>query len=336
MTTTTTTRAAGRTAARFLKALAATSGNPIGASAFIDEKRWLDGPQIKAAVDMLTQGNTPSLQGSVGGDFMLAVRPATIIGRLPLLRRVPVNIRLVYQTDGVRAYWVPERRNKPMSAGRFTDAGSIAARKVIALTVITEELARAGNGDDLITRDLQAAAVERLDSSFIDQANAGVVDEEPASITYGATAIPGTTDPAVDIRAALAAFNGRLESAAWIMHPTVAASLNLRGGAFETVNALGGTLVGIPVVTSSAVPLDSNGSSITLLDQDSIEYAGLDGAQLRVSTEAAIEMESDPTTGASTLVSLYQTNSVGLIAEMYANWRARPGAVVVIQGASYG
>jgi hypothetical protein len=60
--------------------------------------------------------------------------------------------------------------------------------------------------------------------------------------------------------------------------------------------------------------------------------------ELRVATQASIQMADNPTmnavepTGAAT-VSLWQCNSTAIMAEKYLNWEvARPGSVAVVTG----
>lgn len=323
---------AGRTANRFFKSMAVSNGDPLGAHGFTDGQRWADANQVKAAVDAMSMGTESALANAVGEDFVEAIYPLTIIGRLAGLRRVPLQTRMIRQTAGATSYWVHESDPKPVAAASFADAGELPPRKVCALSVITQELARHSNAEDIIGVDLQKAAITELDSSFIDPANAGVTGEQPASVTNGLTPISATSDPAADIGSALDAFTGQLESAAWVMHPKTAASLSLRGDPFGFVHALGGQLVGLPVVTSSACPV----GVIVLLDQDGIELGGGEGANLKTAREASILMETEPGSGATQLTSLWQTNSMALLAEIVVNWRiARTGAVVVITGVDY-
>lgn len=68
-----------------------------------------------------------------------------------------------------------------------------------------------------------------------------------------------------------------------------------------------------------------------------------EGAELALSRQATVEMDSAPTGDTTTpaasttaMVSLFQTDSVGLIVTRRMNWKlARAGSVVCITGASY-
>ncbi|SSW73264.1 hypothetical protein AVE30378_05626 [Achromobacter veterisilvae] len=329
----------GRLAARFIKAMAISKGMGSVAKGYIESTNWLDQAQLKAAVEAMTTGNSSSLARDVGADFIALVRPETILGRLANIRRVPFLTRLMRQTAGPKGHWVAEGNPKPVAASTFAKDEGLPPRKVVALSAMTDELAQASNAEDIISRDLAAATVEAMDLAFIDPANAGEPDERPASVIYGADSIPATSDPAADLKkatAALVANGGNLRTASWILHPDMAVALNMRGGAFETVGALGGTIAGLPAITSSAVPLGSSGSPIALVDANGIQVGGNTDASLRTSTEASILMETDPESGASQLISLWQTDSLAMMAEIYVNWRVgRPGSTVYIDGADY-
>jgi HK97 family phage major capsid protein len=334
------TQAKGRSAGRYFKALAVNRGDAIAAAAYTDRANWSDAGVVKAAIDALTTGNTHSLAGDVAQDFLGLIFPRTILGRLSLLRRVPFKVTSLRQTAGTRAYWVAEGAPKPVSIAGFTRGPGMEHRKVVALTVITEELARVSNAEDILMRDLNLAAIAALDVAFIDPDSAEVEGERPASVTYGVTPLVSTGNPAADVKAAIAALiaaGGRLESAAWVLHPQQAAALNLIGAPFDKISALGGQLAGLPAYTSSAVPSGATeGHPIVLMDMEGIELAGGNDATLRTSTEAAILMSDTPSTPGQ-LTSLWQTDSIGLLAEIAVNFRvARPGAVVVIQDANYG
>ena len=74
-------------------------------------------------------------------EFLDLLRPATIIGRIPGLTRVPFNIRIPSMTTDPTAYWVGEGGVKPVSAAAF-DTQTLTFAKAVGLTVITEELLR--------------------------------------------------------------------------------------------------------------------------------------------------------------------------------------------------
>jgi len=317
----------------------------------IAEKRWgAHSPTalvLKAAVaagntfDPLWAGNLAEADGAQM-EFLEVVRPMTIVGRLAHLRRVPVRVPVAANSAGTVAYWVGEGKAKPVTSAAF-DRKRLSATKVVGLAVISEEMGRFGDSAELTLRDDIATAISlATDAAFIDPANTGVIDERPAAVTADAITIPSSGGSAenirADIEAAIAAFGGNLTTAAWVTHPRAAVSIGLRlsaAGLANDLGALGGTLAGLPVLTSEAVPYDSTGTLLVLVDAGSVLYAE-EGIRLDRSNQASVAMSDSPDDGPVTAVSLFQTNSIGLLVERVINWEVgRANGVVVITGVSY-
>jgi HK97 family phage major capsid protein len=337
---------AGRLATRYLKAIAATDNN-LAAESFAEAMRWAEGDRVKAAVSAYTTNNAAALL-PVGASFMAAVAPRTIVGRLmDRLRVLPARTPVVRQTGGATATWVKEGDAIAVQAGTFVRDPQLHLLKVAAISVLTKELSQAWDGEDLITRDLQRACAEALDAAFADPGNAGVAEESPASVFYGAPSVPSSGPTASDFRAdfvaLMNAFEGNLDTAALITDTTTALQLalipDLVGDSLITVTGES-RLVGMPMYFSTSVPRDSGGGFLGLLDLDRTDVVGLTQAELSVSREAAIQMDSAPTMSstvptATQVVSLFQVNSTGLLAAVYANWRTAPGAAAYISGVDY-
>lgn len=327
----------GRTASRFLKAIAVTKGDFVASRELVERTPWDDRIAIRAAIDAMATGAGGGALKQIHDDFFALVRPQSIIGQLANLRRVPFSTRAVTTTSGATASWVAEGAPKPVSALSLNRTDPLPQRKVSAMAIITDELAATPEAEWFIGSDLAAVVAEALDAAFIDPANAGVVGERPASVTNGAVSITATTDPVADLTAAVGALvtgGGDLTRAAWVMHPQVYAGLALAKVAEE-----GGTLARLPVVTSSAVPLNTTGSTIALVDASGIELAGATTASLDTTTQATIQLDDapdDPTSASTVMVSLWQRNLIGLLAEIVVNWRvACAGSVVYVAGADY-
>jgi hypothetical protein len=95
--------------------------------------------------------------------------------------------------------------------------------------------------------------------------------------------------------------------------------------AFPTVAQ--GTLGGYPIVTSANMP----NNIVLLVDADMLLHASDDTIRLDVSREASVQADDAPNTPASGMVSLWQQNLIGILAEKYEWWgRARDQAIVVI------
>ena len=94
---------------------------------------------------------------------------------------------------------------------------------------------------------------------------------------------------------------------------------------------MGGTLAGLPVITSGYVPVSSTGATVILAKGDEIFYADEGGVQVSMSDQASLIMSDDPETDKATshLVSMFQTNSVAFLVERYIAWAKRRNSAVV-------
>lgn len=293
---------------------------------------------VKAVVSALdtTDFGTPEAE-----EFFSLVREQSVLGRLNGLRRIPFNVRMLSVVGGTSAYWVGQGKWKPLSKPSL-DGATLDPMKIATLVVATEEAMRANPATELILLDdMKRAVSESLDEAFLDPDNAGVANEMPPSVTFGLTPVTSTGDPAADIAALVAAFGGDFSAAYFITDPTTATQIALArdaGGSFAFPDAgpRGGSILGIPLLVSRGSPRDSSGGQLALIDPTGIA-ANVEGIRVETSGEASLQMRDDPTDPATTLVSLYQTNSVAWIAEAGANWDVqRAGSVALITEATYG
>lgn len=306
---------------------------------------------LKAAVNAGTTTD-PTWAGALtetvwmASEFIEFLRPMTILGRIPNLRRVPFNIKLPRQTGGTTVGWVGEGDPKPISAASF-DTMTLRFTKAAGIVVLTDELVRFSNpsAESIVRQDLAEQMAQFLDQQFVDPTVSAVTDVSPASITNGAAndAASGTT--ADDVRSDFNVAYGQLESAeintagsVLLMRPKLARALSMMANPlgqpeFSSVNPGGGTLFGSLVLTSNSVP---NGYIILL--QPSEVFLADDGVvTIDASREASLQMDSDPSVGDYRTVSLWQTNMVGVRAERWIHWkRRRDAAVYYITGANYG
>ena len=122
------------------------------------------------------------------------------------------------------------------------------------------------------------------------------------------------------------------------MQPNQAVALSMMQNAlgqteFPGINVDGGTLFGLQVITSNSVP----SGHIILVKPSEVLLADDGVVTIDASREASLQMQSDPSVGDYQLVSLWQTNMVGIRAERWINWkRRRDAAVYYITGANYG
>jgi len=111
---------------------------------------------------------------------------------------------------------------------------------------------------------------------------------------------------------------------------------------YPGIAAMGGTLLGLPVITSESVNAEGGspaGGRIVLVKASEILVADDGGIAIDVSRETSLQMNSapdDPATASTVFVSMWQNNMVALRAERYINWlRRRAEAVAVLEGAVY-
>src|SRR5262245_44322953 len=324
-------------------------------------KQWIDQTpevarmvelQLKAAVapgtttDATWAGPLVQLQPLVD-EFLELLRPNTFLARIPGLHKVPFNVSVPSQTGGGTYGWVGQNKPKPVTSAAFATV-SLTFAKAAGIIVLTEELVRTSqpSAEETIRQEMIAGISQFLDQQFIDPAVAEVVGVNPASITNGApaTAATGVTGAAAraDLVALINAHTAAgipLAGSVLLMSEATAfalgVSLNALGQSlFPGVTAQGGTIMGVPIITSANV-----GNRIVLAHAPSILYADDGGVSVDVSREASLQMDSaptDPADATTVLVSLWQRNLVGLRAERYITWkRARTGSVRIITGVAY-
>lgn len=355
--------------ARVVKCMGMARGNmhlaeEFARQAYPDDQRI--GNVIKAAVvaGSTASGNwaaalTPA-DGGVIADFVEYLRPKTIIGKfgtggVPDLNRVPFRRPLVSQTGGGAGYWVGEGLGKGLTT--FTTAATrLDPLKVANIAVLTKEVLRdsSTSAETWIRNQLVQALIGRMDTDFVDPAKTASAGVSPASITNGATAVTasGVTAAALrtDMKALFSTFiaaNNAPTTAVWIMPTALALGVSLMVNSlgqqeFPGLSMMGGTLSGIPVVVSDYVTNVTAGGDIILVNAQDIWLGDEGGFSVEMSTEASLQMDSAPTQSslaptASTMVSMFQTNSVAFLAEREINWaRARSSAVAYIASANYG
>lgn len=338
--------------ARYAMCIGASKGNVMQAEMM--SRRFTDTPEVNTALKAAVAAGTtqdatwasPLVQlQEMQSEFIDFLRPMTIVGRIPNIRRVPFNIKFTRQTAGTSGTFVGEGAPKPLGKMDF-ELLSLAFTKAATIIVMTEELLRFSNPNaEVLARDDLAAGIQRyIDARFIDPVYAGVANVSPASITNGLTPIPstGTTIAAITDVAGLALaqlIGAELDPSTfyWIMNPSTALSLSLKRTsqdvfAFPNITPLGGTFLGYPVITSNSVALSGSPteSFVVLCDPTNIMLADDGGVSIDMSTEASLQMSDTPSAGAQSLVSLWQNNLVGLRAERFINWRRRRDAAVAI------
>lgn len=274
-------------------------------------------------------------------EFLELLRPETLIGKIPNMRRVPFNVSVPIQTGAGTYAWVGEGAPKPVGNLQLSSA-TLGIAKAAGIIVISAELAKIStpSAEMVVRNDMLKGLAQYLDLQFIDPAVAAVTNVSPASITNLANgfATAGTSgdNARTDIKKAVTLLtqgNYPIGEAVLIMSEANAFALGTAltsNGVLVNPNltAKGGSVLGgLQVVTSQ-----SAGQVVALVHAPSILYADDGGINIDVSQEASVEMNTTPTspaTASSVYISLWQLNLIGLRAERFINWkRARTTAVV--------
>lgn len=322
-------RAPGVLAGRYLKSLAAVE-NRREASAYAESRGW--GTIAKAALGAASTTSAAPL-AEVHADFLAAVRARSLLGRLlPRLRKLPAGTPTLRQTAGASAGWVPEGHAIGMTNGVFTKDAPLDPLKVAAIAATTRELARAGIAETLIGEDLIRACAVAVDSTFASTA-AAVPGTSPAGILNGATSSAATGALPADLATLLSQYAGNIDSAIIITSTRTAVKLAAANEAVELSLDGESTLCGIPLYFSNAVSV----GVLAIVDAARVEVVGYDVAQLDVSGDGTLQMDTSPTNDSATptatqMVSMFQTDTVALRGTVAVNWRAAPGAVAYLTG----
>jgi HK97 family phage major capsid protein/HK97 family phage prohead protease len=301
-------------------------------------------------------------------DFIEFLRPGSIIGKFggpnpgapgrnyPALRRTGFNERVSGMSTGYTAGWKGEGLPAlPSAAVTFNQ--TLTWNCMAALAVLTKEAIRFSNPNaELQVRDDLARAVNaKLDIDFVDPAKAASGTTSPASITNGvvATGVSGTgaTNVRHDIAVMLAAFatnNLDPSDIVLIMSGTMASNISMMVNAlgqpdFPALSDAGGYLAGKPVIVSEHLTsLGSPSTQMIVAVKASEIYLADDGVvTVEASDQASIEMvdtssQSGITGTGASLVSLWQSGLVGLMANREITWKKRRStAVQYISPAAY-
>ena len=283
-------------------------------------------------------------------EFMDVVRPLTIVGRMPNMRRVPVQVKVPSATASSLGAWLGQ--GVPIPLGRMTlETKTVPRTHAGSMIAFTDDLVEAvgPEAEAAFQRTLADGVAAFMNQQFIDPAVSAVANTTPAAITNGVTPIvmAGTNALAVDeaVRAAFsAAFAGGVtyKNGVWIMKPRAALALaGLGFGGFGGISIKGGTFYGLPVIVSDHVPFvpgspTSNSSYIVLADESEILYS-FESMRVDSSGVAAVQFESAPTNNSATptptnVISAFQTSTRLVRVIQTTSWlRRKDEAVQLIE-----
>lgn len=290
-------------------------------------------------------------------EFIELLRPQTILGRITGYRRVPFNVSIPRQTGALTANWVGENAPKPVSRPSF-DRITMPWSKAVIITAFTDELFRFSdpNVDLLVRDDMIATTAVFLDKAYADYTKTAVAGVNPKPINGDGAGVainplPSSGDTVAEITADLSAAlnllannNIAMTAPYWLMSTRTRnylSTLRTAQDLFAFRDELqAGTLLGIPVVSSTSVPtnlgLGTDESFITLMDASEQLFAQDDAIDISMSDQASLMLSDAPLPGTTELTSLWQQNLIGMKSEQYIHWlRRRDGAVTTITGVTY-
>lgn len=344
-------------------------GMPTSA-ADVARERYPDDARLQRHLKAAIPAATPSDQAWAGAlidptnlanEFIEYLRPLTIIGKfgtgnIPSLRRVPFNVRILGATSGATGYWVGAGAPAPVTKFDVSPT-SLAFAKVASIAVIAEEVVRFStpSAEMLVRDELAAAQIERIDTDLIDPSVAAVGNVSPASLTYGLVALSpsGTSADAArsDIARALKTYldaNMNPSSAVVIMPNALCLALSIMRNSlgqkeFPDLTMNGGTFEGLPVIASQyAANRSGYGNLVVVVNAQDIFLSDDGQVTVDASRETSLQMLDNPTNSAASatatsLVSMWQTDSVALKAHRFINWaKRRSGSVVYMDDVNWG
>jgi len=198
-----------------------------------------------------------------------------------------------------------------------------------------------------------------MDADFLDATAAS--NHRPAGLRNGVVAIASAgadidavTEDLAALWADADATDLPQDSAVYIMQPTIARRLGLMRNdlssdrIFPGISARGGSLLDVPIITSNYAPTGfvilAFASEIYFSDDGVVTVDASREASIQMvdaksaSTNASSDLDEDyPAPVPTTLVSMYQTDSVALRAHRFINWsKRRDNAVQVLSGVEWG
>jgi len=262
-----------------------------------------------------------------GRAFVALERPLSIVGRLEGARRAPLGTTVGAQVTGGTYGFTGQTAPVPVGNMSLTNV-SLPPTKAAGIIVVSDELAKLSTPSavDIIRNDMVGGTAFIIDQLFCDPTNAGVANEKPASILNAApsfgSAGSSSANCLTDLKKIIADFftaNPGAQAPTFLMSPATAAAAIIATGEKNLDVVKGGTLLGIPTLTSAAV-----GNRLALIDAAAVIIGDDGDIAISVSNEAAVEFNSTPTSpvsASSVWVSLWESGLVGLKITRWINFR---------------
>ena len=284
-------------------------------------------------VDAAWAGNLAGYN-TIAAGFLESLRSLSVFDRLfadGAIRRIPLRTRLAVSTVATVGHEVGEGANIPVNSMAFAASG-LDSRKVQALIAVTNEVldGTTSAGAALLSTELRSGVASATDAAFL------------GSLLANAPTIDGSASPLADLGNLLDVVNTKGAGKPYlVVAPRTANRLTTKattGGeqAFPGMTPNGGEIAGVPVLVSDQAPApDSSGHGAVLIDGSAI-VGDSDTVAVDASENAALQLASNPASGAQQLVSMFATNSTALLATRWFGFELiRSTGVAVLSGAHW-
>lgn len=325
--------------ARTLKSLLVSRGDVLAASEHAAQYR--DSPEVAAALQQKALMPAMTTTDSALNDFGIATDFISQVAKVCGFEQSKVFAHEVSFATGVRrspdagstGAWIgPEGAGIPPVTFAY-DLVRLLPRLIGFLAVITIEALRSPRAEAMLRDTSVAVAAKTTDTLFLNPSSAAT-EFNPASITNGAPHVNATLATLrEDLSTLLSFITTSGVGLTWIARP---ADLAIVAAALGGASDLPRTLLALPVIRAPYAPK----GQITLVDLNALVFA--DGAvDIGIAESATIEME-DPTSQASagagsppgpqatTLVSMFQSDSACLKVTRTTSWSVLDGAVAYL------
>lgn len=274
----------------------------------------LKSPITSGSVSGGTWGEQLAPFREAAAGFVASLAPFSAFDRLladNAFTKMPLRTRIAIGSTAATASNVNELAPKPISQMSI-GYQELPLWKAVGTLVVTDELVRSTStsATDLFASELRKAVAVASDAKFLEIISEGTGVASSASTGLSAAQF------LADLNTALQSVELGINSKPYLIVPasvakTVALLTNDGALLFPQMGVAGGSIQGIRVVVSTAAT-----DFAVLLDGTAVA-ADSDIANFEVAREATIQMDDDPTSGETSLVSLWQANLVALRAERY-------------------
>jgi len=240
--------------------------------------------------------------------------------------KVPLRTRVSVISSAASASLIGEGDVKPITQLALANQ-QLDAHKAVAIVAMNQELIRLSDPSaiDLISTELRRAVAIKSDETFLD------ILTQTSDVASNASSGMSAAQFAADLAEALDSIVFGSDARLYLVVSPAAAKViafmrDANGAVYPGMTVTGGNISGIKVVVSNAA------TDAILFDASQVGAAS-DAITLDASDQAALQMDDNPTSGATNLISLFQENKRALKAERYFGCEVlRSSAVAVITG----